>query len=94
MEKQRFIVIGGVAAGMSAASRVRRLKPNAEILVFERSGYVSYSACGMPYLISNKVQSPDSLVVYNTKFFKEKRNIDVSFTMKSNRYCQTGKSFW
>jgi NADPH-dependent 2,4-dienoyl-CoA reductase/sulfur reductase-like enzyme len=77
MEKQRFIVVGGVAAGMSAASRVRRLKPDSEILVFERSGYVSYIACGMPYLISDKVKSADSLIVYDAKYFKEQRNIDV-----------------
>ena len=44
MKKERFIVIGGVAAGMSAASRARKLKPDMEILVFEKSGYVSYAA--------------------------------------------------
>jgi NADPH-dependent 2,4-dienoyl-CoA reductase/sulfur reductase-like enzyme len=77
MENQRFIIIGGVAAGMSAASKARRLRPDMEILVFERSGYVSYIACGMPYLISNKVKSSSSLVVYDGKFFKEKRNNDV-----------------
>ena len=44
MKKERFIVIGGVAAGMSAASRARRLRPYMEILVFEKSGYVSYAA--------------------------------------------------
>jgi len=77
MEKERLIVIGGVAAGMSAASRARKLKPDLEILVFERSGYVSYAACGMPYLISDKVKSSDNLVVYDARFFKEKRGIDV-----------------
>ena len=77
MKKERIIVIGGVAAGMSAASRARRLKPDIEILVFERSGYVSYAACGMPYLISDKVKSSDNLVVYDARFFKEKRGIDV-----------------
>jgi len=77
MKKERLIVIGGVAAGMSAASRARKLKPDLEILVFERSGYVSYAACGMPYLISDKVKSSDNLVVYDARFFKEKRGIDV-----------------
>ena len=70
MKKERLIVIGGVAAGMSAASRVRKLRPDMEILVFEKSGYVSYAACGMPYLISDKVKSADNLVVYNSRFFK------------------------
>ncbi len=49
MTPQRFIIIGGVAAGMSAASKIRSLDPEAEIRVFEKSGYVSYAACGMPY---------------------------------------------
>lgn len=77
MSKERLIVVGGVAAGMSAASRARRLRTNLEILVFERSGYVSYAACGLPYLISDKVKSSDELVVYDAKFFKDKRDIDV-----------------
>jgi NADPH-dependent 2,4-dienoyl-CoA reductase/sulfur reductase-like enzyme len=62
---------------MSAASRVRSLKPDMEILVFEKTGDVSYAACGMPYLIADKVKAAENLVVYDAKFFKEKRNIDV-----------------
>lgn len=77
MTKERFIVIGAVAAGMSAASRARRLKPDMEITVFERTNDVSWAACGMPYLIEDKVESANDLVVYDAKFFKEKRNIDV-----------------
>jgi NADPH-dependent 2,4-dienoyl-CoA reductase/sulfur reductase-like enzyme len=77
LEKKRFVIIGGVAAGMSAASRIRSLNPDAEIQVFERSGYVSYAACGMPYLIAGKVPSSNNLVTYDARFFKEKRNIDV-----------------
>jgi NADPH-dependent 2,4-dienoyl-CoA reductase/sulfur reductase-like enzyme len=77
MANERFIVIGAVAAGMSAASRARRLKPNMEIIVFERTGDVSWAACGMPYLIEDNVKSASDLVVYDVKFFKEKRNIDI-----------------
>jgi len=77
MNKERVVIIGGVAAGMSAASRARKLRHDMEILVFEKSGYVSYAACGMPYLISDKVKSVDDLVVYDPLFFKEKRGIDV-----------------
>lgn len=76
-KKERLVIIGGVAAGMSAASRARRLRPDLEILVFEKSGYVSYAACGMPYAISGQVESADNLVVYDAGFFKERRNIDV-----------------
>jgi NADPH-dependent 2,4-dienoyl-CoA reductase/sulfur reductase-like enzyme len=77
MERERLIVIGGVAAGMSAASRARELRPDMEILVFEKSGYVSYAACGTPYYIADKVKSAESLVVYDAGFFKKNRNIDV-----------------
>jgi len=77
MKIQRFIIIGGVAAGMSAASKIRNLNPEAEIDVFEKSGYVSYIACGMPYFIGGKVPSSKSLVAYDAEYFKKKRNINV-----------------
>ncbi|SNQ60714.1 NAD(P)/FAD-dependent oxidoreductase [Candidatus Methanoperedens nitratireducens] len=73
----RLVIIGGVAAGMSAASKARRLKPDIEILVFEKGGYVSYGSCGLPYYISGMIKSPEDLVVYDAKFFREKRNIGV-----------------
>jgi NADPH-dependent 2,4-dienoyl-CoA reductase/sulfur reductase-like enzyme len=85
MNRERLIVIGGVAAGMSAASRARKLKPDMEILVFEKGGYVSYAGCGLPYLIADKVKSSDNLVVYDAKFFKEKRNIDVFLHHEATR---------
>ncbi len=74
---ERLVVIGGVAAGMSAASRARRLRPDIEILVFEKSGFVSYGSCGLPYFVSDIIKDHNHLVVYDAKFFKEKRNIDV-----------------
>jgi NADPH-dependent 2,4-dienoyl-CoA reductase/sulfur reductase-like enzyme len=85
MNRERLIVIGGVAAGMSAASRARKLKSDMEILVFEKGGYVSYAGCGLPYLISDKVKSSDNLVVYDAKFFKEKRNIEVFLHHEATR---------
>ncbi|MCS7228608.1 MAG: CoA-disulfide reductase [Candidatus Kryptonium sp.] len=75
--KERLVVIGGVAAGMSAASRARRLRPDVEITVFEKSGFVSYGSCGLPYFVSDVIKSHENLVVYDAKFFKEKRNINV-----------------
>ncbi|WP_407570945.1 FAD-dependent oxidoreductase [Deinococcus altitudinis] len=50
----RIVVVGGVAAGMSAASRARRQDPDAEVVVFERGEYVSYGACGLPYVLSGQ----------------------------------------
>ena len=62
---RRLVVIGGDAAGMSAASQARRLtSPDAlEIVAFERSSHTSYAACGLPYLVGGLVKSPDRLIV-------------------------------
>jgi NADPH-dependent 2,4-dienoyl-CoA reductase/sulfur reductase-like enzyme len=70
---ERIVIIGGVAAGMTAASRTRKLKPDIEILVFEKGGYVSYGSCGLPYYISGMIKSPEDLVVYDAKFYKPLR---------------------
>lgn len=75
--RRRLVVVGGVAAGMSAASRARRLDPGLEILVFERTGYVSYGSCGLPYYLGGLVGRAEDLVVYSPSFFKERRGIDV-----------------
>lgn len=65
----KIVIVGGVAGGASAAARLRRLDENAQIILFERSGFVSYANCGLPYyiggVISNKaeltLQTPESL---------------------------------
>jgi len=62
MGKKRLIIIGGVAAGMSAAAKARRTNPDLEIVVYERSGYVSYGACGFPYFIKGEVARLDDLI--------------------------------
>ena len=77
MTTERLIVIGGDAAGMSAASKVRRENPQREIVVFERSPHTSYSACGMPYFIAGLVESADKLVARTPEKFREKFNIDA-----------------
>jgi NADPH-dependent 2,4-dienoyl-CoA reductase/sulfur reductase-like enzyme len=77
MEDNTLVIIGGDAAGMSAASKVRREQPDRKIIVFEKSSYTSYSACGIPYFISQTVKSIDELVVRNPETFRNKFNIDV-----------------
>lgn len=77
MPRERLLVIGGVAAGMSAASRARRRNPELDIVVLERGQHVSYGACGLPFYLSGEVQDWRELVVYTADFFREKRNIDV-----------------
>ena len=77
MTATRLVVIGGDAAGMSAASKVRREDPQREIVVFERSPHTSYSACGMPYFIAGLVESAEKLVARTPEKFREKFNIDA-----------------
>lgn len=72
-----LVIIGGDAAGMTAASKVRRELPDKEIIVFEKSSYTSYSACGIPYFISETVKSADELVVRSPETFRSKYDIDV-----------------
>ncbi|NIR52216.1 FAD-dependent oxidoreductase [candidate division KSB1 bacterium] len=74
---ERFVVIGGCAAGMSAASKAKRLNPNLEVLAFERTAHVSYSACGIPYYIADLVREARELVTITPEEFREKRGIQV-----------------
>jgi len=73
----RFVIIGGDAAGMSAASRAKRTQPDVEITVLEQTGDVSYSACGMPYNIADAEREMDDLVVRSAHVFREKQGINL-----------------
>jgi NADPH-dependent 2,4-dienoyl-CoA reductase/sulfur reductase-like enzyme len=77
MAKERILIIGGDAAGMSAAGQIRKLRPEAGIVVYERSGYSSYSACGIPYYVAGLVEPESRLVVRTPKEFLEKQDIVV-----------------
>ncbi len=77
MKKIKLVVIGGDAAGMSAASKVRRERPGYEIVVFERGNHTSYSACGMPYYIGGEIKSEEQLIARKPEVFIQKQNIDV-----------------
>jgi CoA-dependent NAD(P)H sulfur oxidoreductase len=77
MASERLVVIGAVAAGLSAASRARRINPSLEIDVYEKGPDISYSACGLPYLIAGRVSRADALRVYSAEFFSSQRNIQV-----------------
>jgi NADPH-dependent 2,4-dienoyl-CoA reductase/sulfur reductase-like enzyme len=73
----RFVIIGGDAAGMSAASRAKRNQPELEVTVLEQTGDVSYSACGMPYNIADPDRDINDLVVRQARVFREKQEIDL-----------------
>jgi NADPH-dependent 2,4-dienoyl-CoA reductase/sulfur reductase-like enzyme len=76
---ERLIVIGGDAAGMSAASQARRLKgpDELEIVAFERGRYTSYAACGIPYWIGGLIDEQEALVARAPEVFRAKQSIDV-----------------
>jgi NADPH-dependent 2,4-dienoyl-CoA reductase/sulfur reductase-like enzyme len=73
----RLVVIGGDAAGMSAAAEVRRADPDREIVVLERGPDVSYAACGIPYLIGGEIADADDLVHHDPEYFLHRRGIEV-----------------
>jgi len=77
LAKERVLIVGGDAAGMSAAGQIRKLLPEADIVVYERSGYSSYSACGIPYFVAGLVEPETRLVVRTPEEFLEKQNISV-----------------
>jgi NADPH-dependent 2,4-dienoyl-CoA reductase/sulfur reductase-like enzyme len=73
----RFLVIGGDAAGMSAASKAKRNLPDLEVTVLEETDDVSYSACGMPYNIADPSRDMDDLIVRRAEVFRKKQSIDL-----------------
>ncbi|OIO62802.1 MAG: hypothetical protein AUJ47_07200 [Candidatus Marinimicrobia bacterium CG1_02_48_14] len=73
----KYIIIGGDAAGMSAASRIKRNDPSADVIVYERDAYISYAACGIPYWLGGVVNSDEELQMMTPEIAKEKRGIDV-----------------
>lgn len=65
----KVVIIGGVAGGATAAARIRRLDEQAEIIVFERSGYISYANCGLPYYIGDTITNPEALTLQTPESF-------------------------
>lgn len=73
----KIIIIGGVAGGMSAATRLRRLLEDAEITIFEKGPFVSFANCGLPYYVSGEIANRDSLLVQTPESLKSRFNLDV-----------------
>ncbi len=73
----KVIIIGGVAGGATAAARLRRLDETAEIVVFERSGYVSYANCGLPYYIGGVIENPEALTLQTPESFFARFRVDM-----------------
>lgn len=73
----KVVIVGGVAGGASAAARLRRLDEKAEIIMFERSGYISYANCGLPYYIGGMITDKESLTLQTPDSFYRRFKIDV-----------------
>ena len=73
----KVVIIGGVAGGATAAARLRRLDERAEIVVFERSGYISYANCGLPYYIGGAIEAPEALTLQTPESFFSRFRVDM-----------------
>ena len=74
---ERYVIVGGVAGGMSAAARLRRIAEKAEIIVIEKGGYVSYANCGLPYYIGETIRQREDLFVQTPESVLRRFNVDV-----------------
>lgn len=73
----KTVIIGGVAGGATAAARLRRRRPDMEIVILERGEYISYANCGLPYYIGGVIQNRDALLLQTPEAMKQKFDIDV-----------------
>jgi NADPH-dependent 2,4-dienoyl-CoA reductase/sulfur reductase-like enzyme/rhodanese-related sulfurtransferase len=74
---KRIVIVGGVAGGMSAATRLRRLDESAEIIVIEKSGFVSYANCGLPYYVGGVIEEEKSLLLQTPESLHARFRLDV-----------------
>ena len=73
----KVVIVGGVAGGATAAARIRRLDEQAEIVVFERSGYISYANCGLPYYIGGVIEDAGELTLLTPESFHTRFRVDM-----------------
>lgn len=88
----RFVIIGGDAAGMSAASRAKRLDPDLEVTVWERTRDVSFSACGMPYSLGDPERDMDELIVRSPDAFRKSLDLDLQLGVEATRIDRQSKT--
>ena len=73
----KVVIVGGVAGGATAAARIRRLDEQAKVIVFERSGYISYANCGLPYYIGGVIEDPEDLTLQTPESFWKRFRIQM-----------------
>lgn len=87
----KILIIGGVAGGMSAATRARRINEHAQITVLEKGGFVSFANCGMPYYIAGRIQTEDKLLVTTPAALKKRFNIDARVGHEATRIDRSAR---
>ncbi len=81
----KYVIVGGVAGGATAAARLRRLDEAAEIIMFERGEHISYANCGLPYYIGDTITDREKLLVQTPESFNARLNVDVRVTQEVTR---------
>ena len=76
-DNTKYLIVGGVAGGATAAARIRRLTEDAEIILFEKGKYISYANCGLPYYIGGVIEQRDRLFVQTPEKYDKRFNIEV-----------------
>ena len=92
--KQKYLIVGGVAGGATAAARIRRLTETAEIILFEKGSYISYANCGLPYYIGGVIEERERLFVQTPAAFGQRFNIDVRVNSEVTRIDRAQKEVW
>lgn len=87
----RVVIVGGVAGGMSAATRMRRLDADAEIVVLEKSGHVSYANCGLPYFVGGVIEEEDALLLQTPASLHARFKLDVRIATEVTSIDPTAK---
>ena len=88
----RVVIVGGVAGGMSAATRMRRLDADAEIIVLEKSGHVSYANCGLPYFVGGVIEEEDALLLQTPASLHARFKLDVRIATEVTSIDPTAKT--
>ncbi len=88
----KVLIVGGVAGGASAATRLRRLREDAEIIVFERTAYVSYANCGLPYYVGGEIRDRSVLTLQTPQSLADRFRIDVRVNSEVVSIDRAGKT--
>ena len=88
----KTVIIGGVAGGMSAATRLRRLQEQAEIVIFEQGPHVSFANCGLPYHVGEVIKNESDLLLQTPKSLKDRFNLDVRVNSRVTRIHKESKT--